>query len=282
MRPEDREGPVTGLAAGVPYVALPPAGDRQRAPLVVVWHLMDPPRTEAAMAAALPMAAVPAWRVFLGLPMFGARMPAGGPEEVMRLGAEDYVLNLFTPVVEQAAAEAPAAVAALRSQLDVSEGHLGLAGGSAGAAVALLLLAEGDLPVAAAALVSPVVRVARVVEVGERTYGVTYTWNEESRAAAERFDFVARAGDIARRDPQPPVLVVSGGRDEVEFREPATALRDALRGLYAAPDRVGFADVPEMAHAIAEEPGVEPAPQTAEAKDVDAAVTEWFRRHLTG
>ncbi len=55
---------------------------------MVVLHLMDPPRSEAAMAAALPLAGVPAWRAYLGLPMFGARMPPGGQEEFMRgLGA---------------------------------------------------------------------------------------------------------------------------------------------------------------------------------------------------
>lgn len=53
----------------MPYIALPPAGDRtKRAPLVVAWHMMDPPRTEAALASALPLAEVPAWRVYLGLP----------------------------------------------------------------------------------------------------------------------------------------------------------------------------------------------------------------------
>ena len=63
---------LVGIAAGVPYVAHRPAADCQQAPLVVVLHLMDPPRTEAAMAAALPLAGVPAWRAYLGLPMFGA------------------------------------------------------------------------------------------------------------------------------------------------------------------------------------------------------------------
>jgi hypothetical protein len=53
-----------------------------------------------------------------------------------------------------------------------------------------------------------------------------------------------------------------------------------LRGTYAVPDRVGFVSVPEMAHALAEEPGMEANPQTAEAKKVDAVVTDWFRRYL--
>lgn len=35
-----------------------------------------------------------------------------------------------------------------------------------------------------------------------------------------------------------------------------------------------------MKHAFAAEPGIEPAPQTAEAKLVDTAVTDWFNRYL--
>ena len=47
--------PVTGTAAGVPFLAVPPPVPRPSAPVVVAWHLMDPPRTEAAFAAALPL-----------------------------------------------------------------------------------------------------------------------------------------------------------------------------------------------------------------------------------
>jgi hypothetical protein len=35
-----------------------------------------------------------------------------------------------------------------------------------------------------------------------------------------------------------------------------------------------------MGHALAEEPGVEPAPQTAHAVKVDALAVEWFKRYL--
>jgi dienelactone hydrolase len=272
--------PTSGVAAGVPYLALPPAEDRDRAPLVVAWHLMDPPRSEAAMAAALPLAGVNAWRVYLGLPMFGARAPAGGPDEIMRLAAEDYVLKLFGPAVEQAAAEAPSAVDALREQLSIDTGPVGLVGGSAGGAVALLLLAESQVPVGAAALVNPVVKVRSAVEAGERMYNVSYSWTEKSGAVADRFDFVERAAEIGKRDPQPSVLLVGGAEDDPGYRAALAGLRDALAGHYAEPDRVGFVSVPGMAHAIAEEPGMEAAPQTAEAKEVDEAVTAWFQRYL--
>ena len=54
--------PITGVAAGVPFLAIPPSvgapapdGRRHAVPLIVAWHLMDPPRSEAAFAAALPL-----------------------------------------------------------------------------------------------------------------------------------------------------------------------------------------------------------------------------------
>ena len=45
---------VMGEAGGVPFIALPPVRPND-APTVIVWHMHDPPRSEAAMAAALPL-----------------------------------------------------------------------------------------------------------------------------------------------------------------------------------------------------------------------------------
>jgi DNA-binding SARP family transcriptional activator len=36
-----------------------------------------------------------------------------------------------------------------------------------------------------------------------------------------------------------------------------------------------------MEHALAEEPGIDPAPQTEVAKRVDPIAAEWLREHLT-
>jgi hypothetical protein len=37
-----------------------------------------------------------------------------------------------------------------------------------------------------------------------------------------------------------------------------------------------------MGHALAEEPGTEPAPQTAHAAEVDRRAVAWLDRHLVG
>lgn len=279
----DLNMPVTGEAAGVPYVALPPAGqqdNQQAAPLIVAWHLNDPPRSAAAMASALPLNAVAAWRVYLDLPMHGARQLPGGLEEFMRLGYQDAVLKAFEPQVTQAANEFPAVLAELRRQLPVADAPIGVVGASVGALPAQLVIAGQAAKVSAAALISPVIQLAEVVAANERRFAVTYPWTDASREVAARFDFVEHADQIAACDPQPAVLLVTGADDDPAFPLQAQRLHDELRRRYDDPARVSLTTILGMGHAFAAEPGIDPEPQTPEAKLVDAAVTDWFGRHL--
>ncbi|MEV4315287.1 prolyl oligopeptidase family serine peptidase [Actinocrispum sp. NPDC049592] len=254
---------ISGIAAGVPYVALPPEGDRP-APLIAVWHLLDSPRSEAAMAAAVPMNGVRAWRVYFGLPMTGRRSLPGGPPELFELAGQDYVLKLAKPMVDQAVSEFPAALAELRSSLSISDGPVGVAGGSMGGLVAYTVAATAPVPIAAAAMINPVTRLAAVAEAAIQEFtGSPYAWTEESRAAADEYDFVRRAGEI-----KAPALLVLGSADEASILEPARAT-----GI----ERV---EISGMGHGFADEPGLEPAPQNADAVRVDAELTRWFQRHL--
>ncbi|ETK34365.1 alpha/beta hydrolase family protein [Microbispora sp. ATCC PTA-5024] len=268
---------IRGAAAGVPFTALPPAVPvAEPAPLVVTWHMMDAPCTDAAFAAALPLARVPAWRVHLGMPWCGDRAWDGGREEAFL----DPMMRYADPVVRQAVEEFPAALAELRERLPLDDGPIGVVGGSLGGAVALSVLAGGEVPVAAAALVNAAVRARSVVAVIEGSGREPYAWDEESRAAADRLDFVALAGRIAARVPQPPVLVVSGELDFPLFRADAADLVEALRRRYADPDHVRREEIPGLDHPLAERPGVEPAPQLPTAAAVDRAVGAWFLAHL--
>jgi dienelactone hydrolase len=279
----DRNATVRNVAAGVPYVALPPAGwhdNRESAPLIIAWHLNDPPRSAAAMASALPLAGVAAWRVYLDLPMHGRRQLPGGLDSFTRLGYEHAVLKAFEPQVTQAVAEFPAVLSELRARLPVTNSPIGVVGASVGTLPAQFVMAEGTVPVSAAALVSPVIQLAEVVAANERRFGVTYSWSDASRAVAARFDFVTRAAEIAARDPQPAILLVTGAADDPAFPLQAQRLQSELRQWYSNPQRVSLTSIPGMKHAFAAEPGIEAAPQTAEAQHVDAAVTEWFRWHL--
>jgi predicted esterase len=267
---------ITGSAAGVPFVALPPAsGRRSNAPFVIAWHLMDAPRSEAAFAAAVPLQGLDAWRVYFGLPMTGARLPVGGPDELIRLGFADAVLNLKQPIVLGAADEFSSAFRAVCTQLDVEPNAVGVMGGSDGAAVAQLVLAESEIPVRAAVLISPVIQLRRAVEAVSEQFNMTYSWSDASRALADRLDFVARANELART----AVQVIVGADDHAAFREPAAALHAALHARGAASELV---TIPRMGHALAEEPGLDPAPQTPHAAAVDRHAVAWFQRHLSG
>ncbi|HCT80001.1 MAG TPA: alpha/beta hydrolase [Micromonosporaceae bacterium] len=254
----------TGTAAGVPFTAIGPDHADENTPLVVVWHMLDAPRTDAAMAAALPLNGLNAWRVYLGLPMSGSRTPEGGWEPLF----DDVVLKIYDPITRQAAEEFPAALAELRKEF--GEGPLYLVGGSLGAAVALEALASG-IPAQAAALISPVVQLSNVVAANEKAFGMAYEWNEQSTAVAQRLDFLTRAKEI-----DVPVLIVTGEEDDKEgFLEPAEKLWQTLPAGSAS-----LVTVPGMGHGLAEEPGMEPAPQTPHAAHVDGIVAQWLGRQL--
>jgi uncharacterized protein (TIGR03086 family) len=277
-RPEPT-GPIIGTAAGVPFTALPPTGAPYRpAPMIVTWHMLDAPRTDTAFAAALPMNGLLAWRVHLGMPMCGARMVDGRLDAALELVRMDALLAFLAPIVHQAVAELPAALVALRDQLPVDDEPVSILGASLGGSVALQVLTEGKVPVRSVALVNPAVRIRPGVELLEGIAGQPYQWTPEANRVADELDFVARAGEIRA---QPPLLLVSGEGDHPVLRADAVALVDALRVRYSRPDEIELNIVPGLAHPLAEEPGLEPAPQLPATMAVDEVLTNWFLRRLT-
>jgi dienelactone hydrolase len=259
--------PITGVAAGVPFTALRPAVDGP-APLIVTWHMLDAPRSDAAFAAALPMDDLPAWRVHLGMPMCGARMVDGSMDAGLELMREDVLMSVLHPFVLQASEEFPAALESIRTQLPVDDGPIGVLGGSLGGAVALRVLADTRIPVFAAAVVNAAIRMRSVVGL----FPGEYPYDAESEKAVDDMDFVAKADVIAGRA---PLLVVSGERDHPALRADAFDLVEASGG------RAELLSIPGLAHPLADEPGIEPAPQLPLAREVDAGLTAWFRRRLT-
>ncbi|WP_432513478.1 alpha/beta fold hydrolase [Kineococcus sp. SYSU DK001] len=252
----------TGTAAGVPYVALPPATPRPDAPVVVAWHLLDAPRTPQAFAAALPLAGLDAWRLYLGLPMSGARMPAGGMEEVLALAARDMTGLVHGRIAREALAEFPAAWAALRGELGLGGGPVALVGGSMGAMVAQLVAVSGVVAPRALALLSPLIELRVTLPFIADVLGVELVESPGNEELLEQCDFVVRAAELAGV----PRLVVAGDQDAPFFLERIAAQRAAL------PD-TRYEEIAGMGHALADEPGLEAAPQTPHAVRVDELVT---------
>ncbi|ONI86568.1 alpha/beta hydrolase [Actinosynnema sp. ALI-1.44] len=256
---------ITGTAAGVPYTALRPAVETDA--LLVSWHMIDAPKSDAAFAAALPLHDVPAWRVHLGLPFCGARMVDGSMDAVIERARRDAVLEYFAGFTVQAVEEFPAALTEVRKQLSIGDGPLFALGGSLGGLVALRNMTRAEFK--AGAVVNALIKVRTGVALIEEIVGIPYTWTDESAAAADALDLVARAGELGNV----PLLVVSGEEDYPIFREDAKNLADAV-------PNGELATIPGLAHPLAQEPGIEPAPQTPSAKLVDDLLTQWFRKHV--
>ena len=175
--------------------------------------------------------------------------------------------------------------AELHDRLEFADGPIGLLGASSGAAVAQLVAAETAPPsgidIAALVLVSPVIRLESLVDALAARYGFRYDWDDTSRGIAERLDFVARVDEMTAAG-QPAVRIIVGEEDDrTGVIEPAERLCAALRA-GRDHDRADLIIVPGMAHTLADEPGIDPAPQTVEAAIVDRYAVEWLRRHLTG
>ncbi len=276
---------ITGIAAGVPFVAHAPAHPGTDSPVVVVWHMLDAPRTERAMAAALPLDGLDAWRVYCGLPHTGERLPEGGWEELGRRGATDAVRALQGPIAIDGATEFPAMWAELHGLLGVRrDARIGLVGGSIGGMVAGLAaiesVREAGVTVTAVVLVSPVVRLAAFIDSMAERFGFAYPWDGGSTTIADRLDLITRAGEFADAGSPAVRIVVGADDDAVGILAPARALTDTLATRYDDSSRIDLVEVAGMAHAIADEPGMDTAPQTPAARAVDAAAADWLRTHL--
>lgn len=264
---ENINTPTSGTTAnGVPFFAVPPSSDPSNAPVVIAWHLMDAPRSEAAFAAALPLDGLDAWKVYLGLPGFGSRF-AGEEDLTSKLGTDAPGL-VHGPIHSQAADEFPEAWAEIRTQLGIgADVPVGLLGGSMGAAIASEVLARGTSGATTAVLVSPLLQLRPMIDEVAPQFG-GYDWTVAGDAAAERLDYVARAGEVRGT----PIRIIVGAADSLAIISSATQVASAVGADLQLLD--------DMEHALADEPGIEAAPQTEVARRVDPLAAQWLRDHL--
>ncbi|WP_433274167.1 alpha/beta fold hydrolase [Actinosynnema sp. CS-041913] len=227
---------IRGTAAGVPYVASPPRAGRR---LVLVWHLMGEPGSPEAMAEALPLDGVDAWRVYLALPPWRE----GG----------DGLVDAYAPMVSGAVERVPSVVAELRGSLSCDDGPVDVVGGSAGGHVALLTAVSGAVAVRRVAVVNPAVTAQAVVEASLGVHLDSYEWTPEALAAAGPLDVVARARALTV-----PLLVVRGEHEYPAFRAAQAVLHAAVPGSR-------LVDVPGLPHMLVSSLDV-----------VEAEVTAWL------
>jgi predicted esterase len=230
---EQRDQPVTveTTLAGVPAVVRIPKS--VAAAPIVLWHGFGPPANAHALMEALPLDDVPAIKVYLDLPMFGARVPAGGVAELARRQTEDFASLLFEPVVVGAANELPAVVKALHAGGCMQpDDAIGLFGFSGGGAAALFALAERKVPMRSAVVLNASTGLNASIGALERATKKPYAWTAAARKLATRSDAILRAKDIASGHPPPALLIIQGADDSTLVPHDATALRDVLQSGY--------------------------------------------------
>jgi predicted esterase len=255
---------------GVPALLRRPA--RVTQPPVLLWHGFGPPESEEQLMRALPLDEVPAVKVYLGLPMFGSRAPAGGMQELVRRQQEDVALQVFEPIVMGAAKELPKVLEALAEGRCMLAGEpVAIIGFSAGGAAVLAALAERRVPIDAAVTLNASTGLSDSVSAYERATGRTYAWSTRSRDLASRSDAVKRAADIARNTPA--LLLIHGMEDPMLRPESAQKLYDLLLPLYAqagAELRLRLSLVPGLQHTIT---------PPATAQSLNEQIAQWLRDH---
>ncbi|WP_116810751.1 alpha/beta hydrolase family protein [Steroidobacter cummioxidans] len=243
---------------------------------IVLWHGFGPPANEQALMDALPLDDVPAVKVYLGLPMFGARALPGGMSELAHRQQQDLASLVFEPAVMGAANELSAVVRALEAHGCLKRGEsIGLFGFSAGGAAALFALAERAVPINVAVTLNASTGLSASVKAYERATKGSYNWTDTARRLAQRSDAAGRAKDIVTGNPPPALLIVHGNDDAMLTPETANALHRTLLPLYQeanAPQRLQLTVVPAMAHAWT---------STGNVEALRSSIAAWFHTYLS-
>ena len=260
--------------AGVPAILRVPASIRK--PPIVLWHGLGPPASESDLMKDLPLDDVPAVKVYLGLPLFGARAPAAGAESLAQRQSQDYALKIFDPVVVGAARELPTVLNELH-KLGCLRTHdkVGLFGFSAGGAAVLVALMDPKAPVSVAVTINAPSGLRSAVVAFERATKQPYAWSDASRQLAERTDAAQHASLIAGSASQPrALLLLQGADDNMIAPADAISLAEALRPVFqrsGSEQRLRLTVAPGISHNWAD-------PRTIE--QVRTEVGDWFNRHL--
>ncbi|AFZ19380.1 hypothetical protein [Allocoleopsis franciscana] len=285
--------------AGVPVLVRPPANPSLSAPLIVLWHGAGIPGSEEMLAELLPLEEVQAWKAYLGLPLFGKRLPVGGTDEMTRRQLEDYVLQALLPTIEQAMQELPHVVRALQARFSIDDrAGIGLFGFSVGGIAALLTLLESSLPITTAVLagvtkdlVSVVNNYERIVQGAYSTLKEKYPWVEkrycwsaESEVAKQRLDFMARASNLQKRQPMPAVLFVQGTQDEIFPVSEVKDLYATVAAYYeqaAQSHRLSIRTFEHLKHNIDLEAAQNAPDMQQNISEIQRIVAAWFSQHLS-
>ena len=231
--------PIINVAiANVPMLVAAPRRITKRTPVIIMYHGFGPPNTPQLLSRALPP--IPdALTVYPSLPLVGARMPAGGVNELLHRQREDYVGEMLYPSILGAAHELPQIIEALSKRYGLSKSSpLILFGFSAGGAAALLSLTESRVRPRAIVVVNSPLSIVQAVDGYERQSKGVYTWTEKAREAAAHYDLEKSAERISELNPKAAVLILQS--DQGAGISDSTAQSAAAALKKPTPDMVSF------------------------------------------
>jgi len=261
--------------AGVPAILrIPPTIQK---PPIVLWHGLGPPSSEAELMKDLSLDDVPAVKIYLGLPLFGARAPVAGTDSLAQRQAQDYATRIFAPIVVGAANELPAVLNEMRKSGCLRAGEkIGLFGFSAGGTAALIALMDNKAPISVAVTVNAPSGLRSAVGALERATKQPYAWSDASLRLAERSDATLHATQIAATAAGQPraLLLFQGADDNMISPADTVSLDRSLRPVYQHshdPHRLQLTVAPGVSHDWAD-------PKTV--GQVRSAVADWFNRYL--
>ena len=199
--------------ADVPMLVAAPARITQHTPVIILYHGFGPPNSPQSLAQALPP--IPnALMVYPSLPLVGARMPAGGVDELLRRQREDYIGQLLYPSILGAAHELPQILKALSKTYGLSKSSpIILFGFSAGGAAALLSLTESDVRPRAVLVVNAPLSIVQAVDGYERQSKSVYAWTENAKDASAHYDIEKSAQRIVKLNPKAAFLLLQSEHD---------------------------------------------------------------------
>ena len=270
--PRDRPAVVSASLAGVPAILRVPRIITK--PPIVLWHGFGPPADSRALMAALPLDDVPAVKIYLDLPLFGARSAPGGIDEMIRRQTRDFAFLIFEPTVMGAAYELPDVIKALGARHCMTAAEkIGLFGFSAGGAAALVALEQGRVSVSAAVTLNASTGLSASVQSLERATKRPYAWTPRARLLAKHSDAMPHAADIAAGRPPVALLLIHGSDDEMVSPSVTVDLYGALRPYYprGAESRLRLRVIPGLSHSWGAHDTAAPLARE---------IASWFNRFL--
>jgi predicted esterase len=267
-------------ADGVPALLRP--ASRPGAPIVLLYHGFGHPASEQEMAQAFPLDELDANVAYVGLPLFGERLPPGGLDEVMDRQARDYLRQLLMPVVDQAVNEMHMVIAEVVRRTEADRNAVALMGFSAGGVIVAAALIRNEVLVRAAVLVNTVSSPTAGVALYERLSGTNYPWDDDAHTAALRADLAAHATAVATYSPPPAVLILHGTDDEYAAPNEIRELHCALSDAYAAHGHTGLIELRFFDHVAHNFTGANrPADGLSPAGPLNDEASRWLSERLT-